>query len=213
MSRCIAGVAIPDTPLAQAARMAVLASESPILFQHSMRVFLFAVLIGRHRALAFDPELLYVAALFHDLGLTSTYRASQRRFELDGAHALRAFLAQHGVCDEIANEAWLAVALHTSFGISSEFTSLTALLAAGVETDLLGMHFDEVSETERADIVHAYPRGAKFKECFIEAVAQGIECRPDTAFGSVSADVLERCDPKYRRLNFCGLILGSGWQE
>ena len=213
MGRIIAGVAIPDSPLAQAAAAIALASEPAILYRHSMRVFLFAMLIGRRRALTFDPELLYAAALFHDLGLTAAYHHSQRRFELDGAHALRAFLLRHQVPHEQINEAWLAVALHGTFGIPAEMTSLTALLAAGVETDLLGLHFDELSDFERLDVLHEYPRGAKYKERIIDTFAQGLANRPGTTFGSASADVLERSDANYRRLNFCGLILGSGWQE
>jgi hypothetical protein len=213
MSRIIAGVTIPDGPLARAANAVVLASEPPMLFRHSVRVFLFAALIGAHRSLDFDPELLYVAALFHDVGLTNDYLDSHRRFEIDGAHALRVFLKHHRVSQEQINEAWLAVALHTAFGIPPELTSLTALLAAGVETDLLGMHFDEVSETRRLEVLQEYPRGAHFKQLIIDTFAQGLANRPETTFGSVSADVLERHDPNYRRLNFCGLILGSGWQE
>jgi hypothetical protein len=213
MSRIIAGVTIPDGHLARAACAAVLASEPPILFRHSVRVFLFGALIGAQRSLDFDPELLYVAALFHDFGLTDDYRDSHRRFEVDGAHALRIFLKQHQVSQELINEAWLAVALHTTFGIPGELTSLTALLAAGVETDLLGMHFDEVDETSRLAVLQEYPRGANFKEHIIDAFAQGLANRPATTFGSVSADVLGRNDPNYRRLNFCGLILGSGWRE
>jgi hypothetical protein len=213
MSRIIAGVTIPDGPLARAASAAVLASEPPILFRHSVRVFLFGALIGAHRALDFDPELLYVAALFHDVGLTDDYRGSHRRFEVDGAHALRVFLQHRQVSQEQINEAWLAVALHTTFGIPSELTTLTALLSAGVETDLLGMHFDEVGDTRRLAVLQEYPRGAHFKHQIIDAFAQGLAYRPATTFGSVSADVLERNDPNYRRLNFCGLILGSGWRE
>ncbi|WP_027794453.1 HD domain-containing protein [Paraburkholderia acidipaludis] len=213
MSRIIAGVTIPDGPLAQAASAAILASEPPILFRHSVRVFLFGALIGEHRALDFDPELLYVAALFHDVGLTDDYRDSHRRFEVDGAHALRLFLKHHRISQEQINEAWLAVALHTTFGIPTELTSLTALLAAGVETDLLGLHFDEVSEPRRRAVLQEYPRGTHFKELVIDTFAHGLANRPATTFGSVCADVLERNDPNYRRLNFCGLILGSGWRE
>jgi HD superfamily phosphodiesterase len=213
MSRIIAGVTIPDGPLARAANAAVFENEPPILFRHSVRVFLFAALIGEHRALDFDPELLYVAALFHDVGLTADYRDSHRRFEVDGAHALRTFLCHHQVSQAHIDEAWLAVALHTTFGIPGELTPLTALLAAGVETDMLGMHFDEISEANRLAVLQEYPRSSRFKEHIIDTLAQGLASRPASTFGSVGADVLERNDPDYRRLNFCGLILGSGWRE
>ncbi|MGU7772675.1 HD domain-containing protein [Burkholderia sp. MR1-5-21] len=213
MGERIAGIRIPDSPIAQAAAATVLASEPEILFRHAMRVFLFASIIGRRRGLAVDPELLFVAALFHDMGLTERYRHSRKRFEVDGANAVHAFLDGHGVPAEAAADAWRAIALHTTFGIHAYMTPLTALLGAGVETDLLALHFDEVSRAERDAVLQAWPRGAGFKELILEAFADGMANRPATAFGSVCADVLERCDPNYRRTNFCGLVLGSNWKE
>ncbi|WP_114811645.1 HD domain-containing protein [Paraburkholderia kururiensis] len=213
MSRCVAGIPIPDSTMAQAALATVMATEPDILYRHSVRVFLFAALIGKHRALAYNAELLYVSALFHDIGLTSLYRDSQKRFELDSANALQAFLSCHGVPDDDVAEAARAVALHTSFGLHAEMPPLTALIGAGVETDLLGMHFDEVCQADRDEVVNAFPRGPRFKEQILETFAQGMERRPLTTFGTANADVLERCDPNYRRRNFCGLILGSNWKD
>jgi hypothetical protein len=209
----IAGIPIPDSAVARAAAATVAASQPGILYRHAMRVFLFASLIGRHRAVAFDADLLYVAALFHDMGLSEHYRQSRKRFEVDGANAVHAFLEAHGVPAAEAAEAWRAVALHTTFGIHPFMTPLTALLGAGVETDLLGLHFDEVSRAERDAVLHEWPRGAGFKELILEAFAEGMAQRPATTFGSVASDVLERCDPNYRRRNFCGLVLGSNWKE
>jgi hypothetical protein len=213
MTRSIAGIPIPDSAIAQAATAAVLASEPEILYRHSMRVFVFASLIGRRRALVFDADLLYVAALFHDVGLTVPYRHSQNRFEIDGANAVHAFLLKFGLPPDDVAEVWRAVALHTTFGINTYMAPLTALVAAGVETDLFGRHFDEVTRGERDAVLRALPRGSGFKELIIEAFADGIAYRPATTFGSVNADVLERCDPNYRRINFCGLVLGSNWKE
>jgi len=213
MSRSIAGIALPEDAMAHAATAAALSSEPPHLFRHSMRVFLFASLIGRRRGLAFDANLLHVAALFHDFGLTDAYRHSHKRFEVDGANAADAFLSRHQISQADRDETWRAVALHTTFGIPVEMASITALLAAGVETDLLGLHFDEVSDAERIEVLREYPRGVNFKERIIDTFAQGLAHRPATAFGTVNADVLDRCDPNYRRLNFCGLILGSNWKD
>ena len=63
----------------------VRAAESPLLFDHSRRVFLFGSLEGRQRGLTPDPELLYVGGMFHDLGLTERYRSTDKRFEVMGA--------------------------------------------------------------------------------------------------------------------------------
>jgi HD domain len=213
MGNRIAGIRIPDSPIAQAAAAMVLAGEPEILFRHAMRVFLFASLIGRRRGLAFDAELLYVAALFHDFGLTERYRHSRKRFEVDGANATHEFLDGHGVPADDVADAWHAVALHTTFGLHPYMAPLTALLGAGVETDLLALHFDEVSRAERDEVLQAWPRGAGFKELILEAFAAGMAQRAATTFGTVNADVLERCDPNYRRMNFSGLVLGSNWKE
>ncbi|AOJ90552.1 phosphohydrolase [Burkholderia sp. MSMB0856] len=213
MGHRIAGILIPDSAIAREAAAIVRAGEPELLFRHAMRVFAFASVIGTRRGIAFDAELLYVAALFHDIGLTEGHRDSHRRYEIDGANVARAFLGGYGVAAEDAAEVWRAIALHTSFGLHPHMTPLTALLGAGIETDLFARHLDEVSCAERNEITNAWPRGPCFKELFLEALAAGTAHRPETAFGNVCADALERCDPDYRRTNFCGLVLGSKWAD
>ena len=56
MTETIAGIDIPDTELAREATELVRKAETPLLFNHSRRVFLFASLKGRYRA--FDPAML-----------------------------------------------------------------------------------------------------------------------------------------------------------
>ena len=87
---------------------------TPLLYAHSLRVFLFGSLRGRHRGLHVDPELLYVGAVFHDFGLTPNYRSRDHRFEVDGANAARDFLRAHGIDEESAEVVWDAIALHTT---------------------------------------------------------------------------------------------------
>ena len=209
----VADIGLPDSTATRAATEAAQMAEPALLFRHSIRVFLFASLIGRQRELDFDPCLLYVAAMFQDIGLTSAFRKSSRRFEVDGAEAVATFLAGHRFAPAECDEAWRAVALHMTFGIAKEMAPVTSLLAAGVETDLFGTHFDKVLESERQDIVAKFPRGPRFKERIVHVFARGMGHRPETAFGTVGADVLERIDPAYRRENFCGLILGSKWKD
>jgi HD domain len=72
----IAGVTIPDTTLVQEATELVTDVEDNLLFNHSRRVYLWGTLQGGRRGLEPDPELLYVGAMFHDLGLTTKYAAS-----------------------------------------------------------------------------------------------------------------------------------------
>jgi HD superfamily phosphodiesterase len=85
----IAGITIPDTPLVHDVTDFIREAENDLLFHHSRRVSLFGALQGRRRGLRPDLELLYVGAMFHDLGLTERYRTSNLRFEVDSANAAR----------------------------------------------------------------------------------------------------------------------------
>jgi hypothetical protein len=37
--------------------------------------------------------------------------------------------------------------------------------------------------------------------------------KPETTFGTVDDDVLALLDPKFKRANFCSIILNSAWRE
>jgi HD superfamily phosphodiesterase len=77
----------------------------------------FGAMRGVRQNLKFDSELLYVAALFHDLGLVDAYHTDTKRFEVDGADAARDFLRSHGIPEPSADLVWQAIALHTTPGI------------------------------------------------------------------------------------------------
>jgi hypothetical protein len=69
MADVISGIKIPDSKIAREAAELVRQHETEMLFNHSVRVFVFGAMKGIRQNLKFDSELLYVAALFHDLGL------------------------------------------------------------------------------------------------------------------------------------------------
>ena len=211
MSTTIAGIGIPDSDLAREATHLVRDTETDLLFHHSRRVFLFGALTGGSQGLAYDPELLYIGAMFHDMGLMKPYSSQSERFEVDGANAARDFLRRHGIAEASIDLVWDAIALHTTPGIPQHKKAEAALVTAGVEMDVLGLGFPNVSDADRAKVVTAHPRGEQFKQDIIEAFYQGIRHKPDTTFGNVKADVLELKDPHFQRGNFCQVILNSAW--
>ncbi|CAN7780742.1 phosphohydrolase [Paraburkholderia hospita] len=213
MKQTISGIAIPDGPIARAATDRICATESVLMLNHAVRAFLFGALAGYRRQLNFDAELLYVSAMFHNVGLNAIYARSPNRFEIDSANAARDFLGQYSAPGEAIEEVWAAVALHTTPGIPEHMSPLIALTSAGVQMDVRGARYDDFTARERDEILQVYPREFAFKKKIIQAYAHGMEHRPETTFGTVNADVLERWDPNYRRLNFCGLVLGSDWQN
>jgi HD superfamily phosphodiesterase len=211
-SDSISGVTIPDSKLAREVTELVRDTEPALLFNHSTRVYYFAAMAGKRRKLKFDPELLYVGAMFHDTGLTPRYGSKSERFEVDGANAARAFLHQHNISEQHINTVWTAIALHTTPGIPQYMDPVVALLTNGVEMDVLGIAYSEFSDADREAVVAAYPRTEHFKEDIIQAFYDGIKHKPETTFGNVKADVLADKDPKFRPINFCGVIRASQWK-
>lgn len=209
----VSGVTVPNSKLAREATELVRDTESSLLFNHSTRVYYFASLAGKRRGLRCDPELLYVAAMFHDMGLTPRYSSVSDRFEVDGANCARAFLRQHNIPQQEIDTVWTAIALHTTPGIPQHMHPVVALLTNGVEMDVLGIAYSEFSDVDREAVVAAYPRTAHFKEDIIQAFYDGIKRKPETTFGNVKADVLADKDPKFQRMNFCSVIRGSEWKS
>ena len=207
-----AGVTVPDTKLAREATELVRESATDLVYHHSRRVFWFGSLQGRNRGLSFDPELLYIGAMFHDLGLNTEFRGSGRRFEVDGADEARRFLQGHGVPEDSIRRVWTAIALHTTPGIPEFMEPEVALVTAGVEYDVLGIGYHDISDADRAEITALHPR-PDFKRSILQAFTDGIAPKPETTFGNVKADVLERFVPGYQRANFVDIIENSDWPE
>jgi hypothetical protein len=158
MALTIEGVSVPASKLAREVTELVRDTESPLLLLHSSRVYDFGALAGKHRGLTFEPELLYIGAIFHDIGLTQNHRTFYERFEVDGANAARDFLRSHGISQQEIDTVWAAIALHTTPGIPQHMHPVVALVTAGVEMDVLGLTHPDYSPAGREAVVAVHPR-------------------------------------------------------
>jgi hypothetical protein len=210
MADVISGVKIPDSKIAREAAELVRQHENEMLFNHSVRVFVFGAMKGLRQNLKFDSELLYVAALFHDLGIVDPYHTDTKRFEVDGADAAREFLKSHGIPDPKADLVWEAIALHTTPGIPQYMRPEIALTNAGVLVDVVGIGYDEYTPEQRDRVITAFPRGA-FKNDFIQMQACSALKKPQTTFGTVNFDYIEDHDPKFHKPNACARIRNTPW--
>jgi hypothetical protein len=208
----VAGITVPDSRLGRAITEFIRDTESDLLFNHSSRVYFFGAIAGQQRGLTVNPELLYAATMFHDIGLVSSHSSDDLRFEVDGANAARDFLQSHGVDPSDIEKVWAGIALHTTPGVPEFMHPVIALTTAGVEMDVLGLTYDRHRDATREAVVRAFPRTSTFKEDIIQAFYDGIKHKPDTTFGNVKADVIADKDPHFHRGNFCAVIRGSHWQ-
>jgi hypothetical protein len=210
MSEIIAGVEIPQTSTVAEATRLIEETTTPLLFHHSRRVFLFSSIRALALGIAPDPELLYVAALFHDSGLLTPFSETEQRFELDGADHARTFLLERDFSPEAADVVWNAIALHTTPGVPGRMGPEIAATSLGVLTDAIGLGLDKLDPAIVGEITAAHPRG-DFKHEFLRAFYEGLKDRQDTTYGTINADILEHFEPGFQRTSMVERITASPW--
>jgi HD-GYP domain-containing protein (c-di-GMP phosphodiesterase class II) len=68
MPEIIIGIRFPNSAIASAATELVRDTGDDLRYHHSRRVFFWGALTGKPRGLKYDPELLYLGAMFHHTG-------------------------------------------------------------------------------------------------------------------------------------------------
>jgi hypothetical protein len=149
--------------------------------------------------------------MFHDVGLTAGFRESRLRFEVDGANAARDFLRNHHISEADIERVWLAIALHTTPGIPAHLHPIATLTAEGVMMDLVGLGYDEFTDTQRNAVETAHPHPPRFSEDLLQAPYDGLKHRHETTHGTGLADVVADKDPRFHPRNFCSLMRNSRW--
>lgn len=206
--------AFPDTAAARHAAEHVRSAVSGPVAHHSFRSYLFAMILaereGRRPGTDFDPELLFLACVLHDLG-TSPAAGGRQRFELDGADAAADLMAGHGFGAREVDLVWEAIALHTSPGIPERRGPIAELTRRGV-----GMDFGRAAEIvgpEQADEIHTrFPRlrmASVLADDIMRHAARGPEnAAPLTMAGEIARERKEDPDGLSRIER---LALGSRW--
>lgn len=203
---------VPDTQLTREATGLLREFSTPLLFNHSHRVFFWANELGRQTGEKFDVELLFVCAAFHDLGLLKKFSSTADRFEVDSANAARQFLEHHGIPETRIQTAWDAISLHTTPGIGQYKQLEVELLFNGVGLDVLGIGYETFPEDMRKKVVARFPR-VNFKEEIAKAFLGGFESKTQSTEGTVNEDICSHFIRNYKRSNFYEQIQNSPFQN
>lgn len=185
--KSVGGVAVPDTVLANEATSIAQSCEPVEIFNHSLRTYLFAEIIAKAKGISHDPELVYVASILHDTGLSAPHMSESDPFEVDGANVARDLLEKHGVAEARRNLVWDAVALHDNGGIARHKQTEVVLVNAGVGADFGGFA-DIITRDQLANVFSAAPR-KKFVNVFLDAAAAVAKKKPLSTAHSFVADV------------------------
>ena len=206
-----AGIKVPDTTLVIDAMELARGLLEPFLFNHVMRSWLFGVVLSEGAEHAPDAELLAVAAVLHDLGLTDRYTGANR-FEVDGANAARVFLSDQGISAHQMQLVWDAIALHTTPTLALHKEPEVVMVHSGIAVDVLGVGLDRIRQDKQRAILSEFPRVAfktQFKGCLCNVVRQ----KPMTTIDNILRDFGIRYVEGFAPPNFADLVANAPFSE
>ncbi|ORA35666.1 HD domain-containing protein [Mycobacterium aquaticum] len=151
----------PDSEISTAALTLMLQISPEFIANHNQRSYVFARELAAAKGLRagadYDDELVFLACILHDLGVTD-YGKGTQRFEVDGADAAARFLRDHALPESDITTVWQSIALHTSLGLAHRFGADQAITHWGISVDVDGREKDFLADGF-ADRVHAaWPR-------------------------------------------------------
>jgi hypothetical protein len=173
------GMPVPDSAFAREAAELIGDVAAPFLVNHSFRAYAWAVELALHDGLRFDPEILYVSAALHDIGLVAEYDIGGC-FEIDGALAAERFALEHGQADARARAIYDVIALHMAEAVPPDSTNEVKLLSESTGTDVTGWRIGDVRPDSIRAIVAVYPRlefKRNFTALFVDQATRKPACR------------------------------------
>lgn len=206
-----AGIKVVDTPLVKDAIELARSLSEPYLFNHVMRSWLFGVVIAEGATPSPDPELVALACILHDLGLTDRYFAEER-FEVDSANAARSFLKERGLHAQQIQLVWDAIALHSTRSIALHKQPEVATTHAGIAVDVIGAGLEVIPKETAGRILAEFPRVSmkmQFQKCLCDVVRR----KPATSYDNFLKDFGARHVAGYAAPSFVDLFANAPFAE
>ncbi|MCX2968818.1 MULTISPECIES: HD domain-containing protein [Streptomyces] len=183
---------VPHTAPCVAAREVARAYCSAALLGHCERSYLWAAALGSAEGLAFDAELLYVAALLHDLGLVPEFDSHTVDFAETGGHVAWVFAAGAGWPPERRRRLAEVIERHMADAVDPARDVEGHLLERGTSVDVTGHGLDALPAALTADVLARHPRPG-FPEEFLACFRAQAHRKPaSTAAAAVRAGLADR---------------------
>ena len=204
---------LPETEVAEQAYRFAEQIEPDFVFAHSVRSYLYArELAARRSSPDHDDELLFLACLLHDVGLTEQGNGDQR-FEVDGADLAAEFLRGHGMDEGRVRVVWDAIALHATDVIPARMGPVVALAQVGIGTDLFGFGREELPANLVTRAHAVFPR-ADLGYALAEAIVEQVVAKPHkAALTTLAAQLVRWHRPIGTLPGWNDFIAASGWGD
>lgn len=180
----------PDTGASTAALELASEYHTTAMLNHVVRSWhwarAFAVLEGREE---FDDELLYVAALLHDIGTTTAFDNHSLSYEEAGGHAAVALTAGAGWSAHRRRRALEVIVRHNWPSVDPSMDVEGYLLESATALDITGARPEVLPRDFRNEVLQAHPRLGLAQE-FTECVTDQSERKPATSARRIVSDGL-----------------------
>ncbi len=171
----------PDTLAARGALELARQYQSPAITAHALRSWLWAEAFARIDGLGqVDHELLYVAAVLHDIGTVTAFDNHTISYEHASGHVGVALTAGAGWPVERRERVLEVIVRHNWPRVDPAMDAEGYLLEVATGLDISGARPEALPEAFRREVLSVYPRGtlaAEFGACVIDQAAR----KPDTA--------------------------------
>ncbi|MEU4804175.1 HD domain-containing protein [Actinosynnema sp. NPDC023587] len=170
----------PDTPAARAALDVCHEHAEPWLRNHSLRAYSWAAAHAATHGIDHDAELLYVAALLHDLALTPAFDSHLLPFEVAGGQVAKVFAAGAGWAAPRRDRLAEVIVRHMRDDVPAEQDPESHLLQVAVSADVSGRRLAGFTDTFTAALLHRFPR-LGFAPAFLDRARDQAGRKPDCA--------------------------------
>ena len=151
----------PDTALAKEAEERVRELSKPALYGHCLRTWAFAAMFAQRDRVGHDEELLYLACVLHDLGLTEAHDGHDPTaacFAVEGARAAHTLLCERQAPAERARTVAEAISLHLNINVPERYGPEAVLLSKGVTLDVVGRRMERFPQAALLEVARKWPR-------------------------------------------------------
>ncbi|WP_006242153.1 hypothetical protein [Mycolicibacterium tusciae] len=153
-------IPLPDSKIAREAEQECREASTDRLMMHCYRTYVWATLLAWCDHLRPDPELLYVAAMLHDLALTDRHRDANPMICFGARAGVMAteWTRDRGWPEDRCATVGDAICLHLNSRVHPKHGPEAQALQAGAALDVLGLRAWEL-DGDTVDAVHGrYPR-------------------------------------------------------
>ncbi len=179
-------IEVPDTRLTYAAAAYCAQVSSLALLNHCFRCYHWGVLLAlADGSYIRDEEVLFVAAMLHDLGVTERHHGTQQGigcFAVEGAICASGWLAEQGCAEPKGQIIADAISLHLNPIIAPSSGETALYLQAGAYCDIMGRRCAEIPPRLVRQVVSDNPSEGVEVE-FARFLEREHRARPDSRLG------------------------------